>query len=118
MTPTRSPILFCNNIGATYLTANPNFHAWTKHIELNFHLVWDGVTARLLDVQFIASHDQLADGLMKPFLMIRFTRMSHNLNVRLLPLKLRENIKDGALKSSDHNFNQEKVKSGATILFS
>ena len=57
----RPPVLWCDNLGATYLTANPVFHTRTKHIEMDFHFVREKVAAGALDVCFIASGDQLAD---------------------------------------------------------
>jgi hypothetical protein len=35
----RPLVLRCDNIGTTYLTANPLYHARTKHIEINYHFV-------------------------------------------------------------------------------
>lgn len=63
---TRALVLWCDNFGATYLSANPVFHARTKHIEVNFHFVRERVAHKALDIKFVSSQDQLVDGLTKP----------------------------------------------------
>jgi hypothetical protein len=77
----RSPILWCDNFEATYLSANPVFHARIKHIEIDFHFIHKKVAAGVLDVRFIASGDQLANVFTKPATQLVLRKFLSNLNL-------------------------------------
>jgi histone deacetylase 1/2 len=75
------PVLWCDNIGATYLSSNPVFHARTKHIEVDYHFVRERVAQKLLQIKFIPSKDQLADIFTKPLPLPQFEGCRRNLNL-------------------------------------
>jgi histone deacetylase 1/2 len=61
----KAAVLWCDNIRATYLSANPVFHARTKYIIVDYHFVRERISQKLLDIRFIASGDQVVDSLTK-----------------------------------------------------
>ena len=73
--------LWCDNMGATYLSANPVFHARTKHIEVDYHFVRERVAPKLLDIRFIPTGDQVADGFTKPLTVRQLEAFRNNLNL-------------------------------------
>ena len=76
------PVLWCDNLGATYLSANPVFHARAKHIEIDFHFVRERVTNKQLQIKLISTGDQLADGFTKALYVQKFEEFRSNLNLK------------------------------------
>lgn len=75
------PTLYCDNVGATYLSANPVFHSRMKDSAIDFHFVRERVKNGLLRVLHVSSADQLADALTKPLPKTRFLALRHKLCV-------------------------------------
>ena len=75
------PFLWWDNLGATYLYANPIFHARTNHIEIDFYFVGERVDNKLLDIRFISSKYQIADGFTKALPVPQLYEFRHNLNL-------------------------------------
>jgi histone deacetylase 1/2 len=73
--------LWCDNLGATYFSANHVFHARTKHIEVDFHFVRERVAQGLLQISFISTKDQVVDGFTKAVPVRQLVDFRHNLNL-------------------------------------
>ena len=57
----RQLVVYCDNLRATYLAANPIFHSRMKHLEVDYHFVQSLVQKGQLRMSHISGKDQLAD---------------------------------------------------------
>lgn len=89
-------VMWCDNIGAIYLSANLVFHARTKHTELDFHFVREQVQVGFLQLKFLTSHDQLADIYTKPMGKERFLLLHQHMSLLYLPMDLQGVLKDNS----------------------
>jgi hypothetical protein len=60
------------------------FHARAKHIEIDFHFVREQVMRKQLEIRFVPSKSQIADGFTKPLHVQSFEEFKHNLNLTKL----------------------------------
>lgn len=53
-------VIYCDNLGATYVSANPFFHS-KIHLGLDYQFVQENVQCGNLCVSYITTYDQIAD---------------------------------------------------------
>jgi len=58
-------VIYGDNQGAIALTKNPEFHARTKHIDIQHHFVREKQQSGEVDLRYIPTEQQVADGLTK-----------------------------------------------------
>lgn len=80
-----APVIYCDNIGATYLCANPVFHSRMKHIAIDYHFIRNLIQAGALRVSHVSTNDQLADALTKPLTRTRFQSACSKIGVTRVP---------------------------------
>jgi hypothetical protein len=73
--------LWCDNMGAKYLSSNHVFHARTKHIEVDYHFVRERVSRNLLKIEFVPTGDQIVDGFTKAVSVRQLENFKHSLNL-------------------------------------
>jgi hypothetical protein len=60
------------------------FHGRTKHIEVHYQFVRERVSRKLLEIDFISTRDQVADGFTKLMTERQLENFKYNLNLRKL----------------------------------
>ncbi|KAK4276114.1 hypothetical protein QN277_019103 [Acacia crassicarpa] len=79
------PRVFCDNLSAVLMTANPILHARTKHLELDLHFVREHAIRRDIRVCHIPSSRQVADGFTKSIPRRSFAMFKKHLGVLDVP---------------------------------
>ena len=75
------PVVYCDNVGATFLCANLVFHSRMKHIAVDYHFVRGQIQQGALRVSHVNTKDQLADALTKPLSRPQFIYLRGKIGV-------------------------------------
>ena len=77
----KSTVVYCDNVSAVYMSANPVQHRRTKHIEIDIHFVRDKVSLGEVRVLHVPTTSQYADIFTKGLPTATFTQFRSSLNV-------------------------------------
>ena len=74
--------MFSDNKSAIDMARNDTHHQRSKHIDLRHHFIREQIQAGTIAVQWVSTHDQLADIFTKPLTPMPFVRIRDELVVR------------------------------------
>ncbi|RKK64725.1 Retrovirus-related Pol polyprotein from transposon TNT 1-94 [Fusarium oxysporum] len=77
----QTTILYGDNQGAIAMAKNPQFHARTKHIDLQWHYVRERALDGDVELQYVPTEQQIADGLTKALPKDRFIAFRNALGI-------------------------------------
>ena len=87
----KATVVFCDNVSAVYLSANPVHHRRTKHIELDIHFVREQVALGHVRVLHVPTSQQFADIMTKGLPSTTFPEFRSSL-VSVSTLRLRGGV--------------------------
>ena len=76
--------LFTDSLSAIGLANNPEHHAKTKHIDIQYHFVREHVTNNTIQLSHISTKEQLADMLTKALSGPTFKYLVKQMNLRAI----------------------------------
>ena len=76
-----SSIIYCDNMSVITLSANSVYHSRIKHVDIDYHFVWERVRKGDLFVKYLPTDEQTIDVLTKELHSPSFVRYCSNLKL-------------------------------------
>ena len=81
----KATIIYCDNQGAVAFTKNPESHARSKHIDIQWHYQREKVADGSVTLNYVPTSEQIADGLTKPLTKEKFLIFRKALGLEAYP---------------------------------
>ena len=74
-------VVLCDNQSGIRLSENLMFCDRSKHIDIKYHYIWDMVQQGAVRLDYIGTHEQVADILTKPLGKVKFLTFRESLGI-------------------------------------
>ena len=81
----KATIIYCDNQGAVALAKNPESHARSKHINIQWHYQREKIADGSVTLKYVPTSEQIADGLTKPLTKEKFLIFRKALGLEAYP---------------------------------
>jgi hypothetical protein len=78
----KSTLVYCDNVSAVYLSANPVQHQCTKDVEINLHFIREHIAIGDVRVLHMPTTSQFTDIFIKGMPTLVFSKFWSSLNIR------------------------------------
>ena len=75
------PLIYGDNRGLINLTTNPEHHKHMKHIDVHHHWICEAINNQCIQIKWISTFKQAADGLMKALPSPQYTTFREQLSL-------------------------------------
>ena len=58
---TKPMVLYCNNQSIIAVTNNDQYHAHTKHIDIQYHFIWESISREIIEICYCPTENMVAD---------------------------------------------------------
>ncbi len=76
---TKSTEIKYDNQGAIHLAENPTHHEQCKHVDIQYHYVWEKIEDGKINLEYIPTTTMAVDGLTKPLRKTKWGRFIEQL---------------------------------------
>jgi hypothetical protein len=73
--------ILCDNQSCIKMTKNHVFHDKSKHIEIQYHYIYDILQRGAIKLQYVSTDEQVADVLTKPLSRVKFEHFRDKLGI-------------------------------------